>query len=154
MEKQIQMPATVAEIQLTYRSKVKPSDCPRVCSSASAYQVFLDSWDKLQINFREQLRVMLLNTRGRVLGIFDMSFGGTRCTLAEPKLIFAAAIKANAASIILAHNHPTGETSPSEADRTLTNKLAAIGNLLEIPLADHLVITEDKYFSFADEGLL
>lgn len=154
MKKKIQLPPTVAEIQLSYRTKVKLDQCPKVNSSASAYKVFIESWDKSQIDFRELMRVMLLNKVGRVLGILDLGFGGTSAAIVEPKLIFVAAIRANAYSIILAHNHPSGETKPSDADNSLTKRLVEGGKLLAIPIHDHLIITENGYFSYADQRLL
>ena len=102
----------------------------------------------------EQFKIMLLNRANKILGIFTVSTGGVAGTVADPKVLFAAALKGNASSIILAHNHPSGNLKPSEADRQLTNKLSQAGKLLDISVLDHLIITADEYFSFADEGLL
>lgn len=72
--------------------------------------------------------------------------------MADPKLIFAAAIKANACGIIMAHNHPSGNLSASQADIDLTKKVKEGGKLLEIQMLDHLIVTTETYYSFADEG--
>jgi DNA repair protein RadC len=69
-------------------------------------------------------------------------------------LVFAAAIKANASSIILSHNHPSGNLMPSEQDKRLTQRMVEAGRLLDIPVIEHIIITEEGYFSFADEGIL
>ena len=83
-----------------------------------------------------------------------LSTGGTSATIAEPKLIFASSILGNASSIILAHNHPSGNLKPSDADISLTKKMKEAGKLLEIPVVDHLIITPEGFYSFADEGLI
>lgn len=74
--------------------------------------------------------------------------------MADPKLIFAAAIKANACGIILAHNHPSGNLSPSQADIDLTKRMKEGGKFLEIQVLDHVILTTEGYFSFADDGLI
>jgi DNA repair protein RadC len=144
----------VAEIQLSYKSNVKPSLRPRIMSSRDAYDVFLENWDDTKLEFVEQFKVMLLNRANRVLGIFVVSTGSSTGTVADPKLIFAAAIKSNASGIILAHNHPSGNLNPSQADLDLTRKIKEGGKLLEIQLLDHVIVTNEGYYSFADEGLI
>jgi DNA repair protein RadC len=74
--------------------------------------------------------------------------------VADPKLVFAAAIIANACSIIVAHNHPSGNLQPSQADLELTRKMKEAGQLLEIQVMDHVIVTTEGYFSFAAEGLI
>ncbi len=144
----------VAEIQLTYKSDVKPSLRPKISGSKDAYNVLFENWDSSKIEFVEQFKVLLMNTANKVLGIFEVSTGSATGTVADPKLIFAAAIKANACGIILAHNHPSGNLQPSQADIDLTRKVKEGGKLLEIQVLDHLILTVDGHFSFADEGLL
>lgn len=144
----------VAEIQLTYKSKVKASERPKIANSKDAYEVFLENWDATKIEFVEQFKIMLTNRANKVLGIFELSSGGVSGTVADPKLIFAAAIKANACGLILAHNHPSGTTQPSQSDILLTRKIKEGGKLLEIQLLDHIIVTLDGHFSFADEGLI
>lgn len=146
--------ALVAEIQLSYHPQVKPSQRPTVTNSREVYQLFYDNWDADRIELQEQFKVMLLNRGSRVLGIVDISTGGIAGTIADPKLIFATALKAGASSIILAHNHPSGQLTPSQADRTLTKKLTDGGKLLDISVFDHVILTADSYFSFADEGII
>jgi DNA repair protein RadC len=144
----------VAEIQLSYKSNVKPSLRPKIECSRDAYNVFVESWDDTKLEFVEQFKMMLMNRANKVLGIFEVSTGGTSGTVADPKLIFAAAIKCGACGIILAHNHPSGNLQPSQADRELTRKLKDGGTLLEIQVLDHIVLTTEGYYSFADEGLI
>lgn len=144
----------VAEIQLTYRSDVKPSERPKISGSRDAYNVLLENWDKSKIEFIEQFKVMLLNRANKVLGIFEVSSGSSTGTVADPKLIFAAAIKANACGIILAHNHPSGNLNPSQSDIDLTKRMKEGGKFLEIQVLDHIVMTTEGYYSFADEGVI
>lgn len=144
----------VAEIQLTYKTDVKPSLRPKIASSKDAYQILIENWDHSKIEFVEQFKVMLLNRANKVLGIFEVSSGSVTGTVADPKLIFAAAIKANACGIILAHNHPSGNLLPSQADIELTRRMREGGKLLEVQVLDHLIVTSEGYYSFADEGVL
>ena len=144
----------VAEIKLSYRAKVKPSERPQVTCSTDCYKVLKESWDTGRIEFVEQFKVMLLNRANKVLGIYEASTGGVAGTVADPKLIFAAALKACASSIVLCHNHPSGNHKPSAADLQLTKKMKAGGELLDIAVLDHIIITSERYYSLADEGLL
>jgi len=145
----------VAEIELIYKSKVKPSERPKVTTSRDAFNLFKQNWDENKIEFIEQFKVLFLNRSNKVLGIFEVSTGGVSGTVADPKVIFAAALKINASNIILCHNHPSGNLKPSQADEALTQKIKEAGKYLDLPVIDHLIITsEDGYFSFADEGLL
>lgn len=102
----------------------------------------------------EQFRILLTNRADKVLGILDVSQGGIAGTVTDRKVIFACALKAAASGIILAHNHPSGNLIASQADIELTKKLSAGGRILEIAVLDHIIITSESYFSFAEEGLL
>jgi len=144
----------VAEIQLIYKSNVKPSERPKISSSRDARDVFMGMWDNTKLELMEQFKVMLTNRANKVLGIFELSTGGVSGTVADPKLIFAAAIKGAACGIIMAHNHPSGNLQPSQADIDLTRKIKEGGKLLEIQLLDHIILTSEGYYSFADEGLI
>ncbi len=144
----------VAEIKLSYSAKVKSSLRPKVSSSRQVYEVFAQAWDTDRIEFVEDFKVMLLSRANRVLGIVTISSGGTAGTVVDVKLIYAAAIKANASSVILAHNHPSGNLLPSEQDKRLTQRVKEAGRILDIPVLDHVIMTADGYYSFADEGEL
>lgn len=144
----------VAEISITYSCGIRPIDRPQITSSWQAHDIFIEVWEKDTIGHREQLRVMLLNRSNKVLGVYLLSSGGIAGTVCDPKLLFQAALKANASSIILAHNHPSGNLTPSEADVKLTKKLVAAGKFLDLPVSDHLILTEQGYLSMAEEGLM
>ncbi|MGJ1312189.1 JAB domain-containing protein [Sphingobacterium lactis] len=145
---------TVAEVQLVYKTNVKPSMRPKVNSSRLAYQVLLESWDEDRIEFVEQFKVLLVNTANRILGVCEICTGGVAATYVDIKLIMTAALKANATGVILAHNHPSGNLQPSNADKEITKKIVMAGQILEIRILDHIIVTTEGYFSFQDEGLL
>lgn len=144
----------VAEIELIYKSKVKASERPKVTTSSDAYHLLKQSWDENKIEFVEQFKILFLNRANKVLAIYELSTGGVSGTVADPKLVFAAALKVNACNIILCHNHPSGNVKPSAADEQLTRKIKEAGKYLDLPVIDHLIITNESYYSFADEGLL
>ena len=144
----------VAEIQLTYKSKVSPSLRPKITSSRDAYEVLNKYWDEGKIDFVEQFKVLLLNRANKVIGIYEVSSGTSTNTVADPKSVFVAALKANACGVIISHNHPSGNLQPSEADKKLTKDLKDAGKFLHIPVLDHIIMTSESYYSFADEGLL
>jgi DNA repair protein RadC len=144
----------VAEIQLIYKSNVKASLRPKISSSRDAYDVLNKNWDEGKIDFVEQFKILLLNRANKVIGIYEVSTGTTTHTVADPRLIFVAAIKSNACKIILSHNHPSGNLMPSQADIQLTKKLKSAGDFLDIAVLDHIILTSESYYSFADEGLM
>lgn len=154
MENTRKIPSIVREIKLSYSPAVKPSLLPQVKSSADAYKHLCESWDKDKIEFVEQFKIVLLNRANRIIGICQISEGGQAGTVVDPKVIFACALKANASFVILAHNHPSGNISPSETDRSLTQKLVEAGKYLDLPILDHIIVTYDGYYSFADEGFI
>ncbi|RAW01091.1 JAB domain-containing protein [Pseudochryseolinea flava] len=144
----------VAEIQLSYKSNVKASDRPKISGSRDAKNVLMNSWDLSRIELLEQFKVLFTNRANQVLGILELSTGGMYATVVDPKLVFVAALKAGASGIILSHNHPSGNVMPSQADIDLTKKIKDGAKLLEIQLLDHIIITNEKYYSFGDEGLI
>jgi len=144
----------VAEVELVYRSKVKASKRPRVTSSKDVYEVLMDSWDEGKLDLLEQFKIVLLDRSQRVLGIFLASSGGICGTVVDPKLILTTALKTRSCSLILSHNHPSGNLKPSQADIKLTRKIRQAGEILEIDVLDHLIIGREGYYSFADEGVI
>ena len=142
---------TVSEIELTYKSKVNPSDRPQITSSRNSYDVLLNNWSD-QLEWVEEFNILLLNRANRVLGFYNVSKGGQTGTVVDAKVVFAAALKCKAVSLVISHNHPSGNLNPSMADISITKKLVEGGKLLDIKVLDHLIITPHGYYSFADEG--
>jgi DNA repair protein RadC len=105
------------------------------------------------INY-EEFWILLLNRANKVIRKVNISEGGFSGTVADPKKIFKLALEYSASGIILCHNHPSGNLKPSDADIQLTRKLKEAGSHLDLPILDHLIIGDEKYLSFADDGLL
>ena len=146
---------TISEVQLVYRTKVKASERLQIKCSKDAFDIFMESWELDSIEHIEEFKLLLMNRSNSVLGILAVSKGGISGTVTDVRLIFQAAIKANASGIIVCHNHPSGNLKPSESDMKITQKIKESGNLMDIQLLDHLIIVpEEKYYSMADEGIL
>lgn len=142
----------VSEIELVYRSKIKATQRPTLRSSRDVFDFLLEHWNNDKIELIENAKAIFLNSACKVLGLLDISMGGTTSTIIDPKIVFLPAIKLNANRIILAHNHPSGRVNPSANDLLLTEKICKAGILLEIKIMDHIIISKDSYYSFADEG--
>lgn len=141
----------IAEIQVSYKTKLKTSERRKIVSSKDAEIVFRNLWSD-DMELREEFYILLLNRSNQVLGWYKLSQGGIAGTVVDPKLIFSIALKGLASGIILAHNHPSGNLQPSETDIQLTNRLKQAGKVLEILVLDHLILTNESYYSFTDEG--
>jgi DNA repair protein RadC len=127
----------------------------QVRSSHSAYDYISRVYDEATIGLYEEFMVLLLNRANRVLGCLKLSRGGLTGTVVDLRILYGTALKAMASGIIIAHNHPSGNLKPSDADRQLTSQIKQAGKLLDITLLDHLILgTEGDYASFADEGWL
>jgi DNA repair protein RadC len=146
----------IAEVSVVYKNTVKAADRPKISCSRDASEIMRNYMNdgNLQIEHREYFFILLLNRANKVLGVSTVSMGGMSGTVADPKIIFQTALKVSAASIILCHNHPSGNIKPSESDIRLTQKIKKAGSFLDLPCLDHIILTEDSYFSFADEGML
>lgn len=144
----------VAEIELVYKSKVKVCDRPKVTTAADAAKLLQGIWDENKIEFVEQFKVLLLNRANHVIGCVDISTGSTVGVIVDPKLVLVAAIKANACGFVISHNHPSGNLKPSRADEQLTQKIKLAAQFHDLRLLDHVIISTEGYYSFADEGLL
>lgn len=142
-----------SEITVSYKPKVKPSSRPQITSSNEAYNIFKIAFEA-NMEYCEEFRVMLLNSGNRVIGVQIISLGGINSTAVDIRKILQTALKANAVSIILAHNHPSGQLTPSSADLKLTNKIVEAADIMDIKIFDHLIVTSDSYYSFADNGTL
>jgi DNA repair protein RadC len=100
----------------------------------------------------EQFLVIMLNQSNKIIRVVSISEGGVTGTVVDPKKIFKLAIDNNATGLVLGHNHPSGNIKPSEQDNKLTAKLAAAGKLMDINVLDHIIVGEEDYYSFADNG--
>lgn len=145
----------VAEVQLSYRSCVKSSTRYKINSSQDAYELLIKYFPDDTIEYKESFKVVLLNQSNRVLGIVSISEGGISATYVDVRLILQAALLANATQVILAHNHPSGSMKPSTLDDTLTERVKKAAELMEIHIADHVILSpENEYYSYYDESKL
>lgn len=142
------------EVQLVYRNRTRAADRPSITCSEDAYKILRESWDMAQIGLLEECKMLLLDRQMKLMSIAPISKGGMSETIVDPKIVFAIALKRRAHRIILAHNHPTGVLKPSSVDIKLTRRFEELGKALQLPLEDHLIITQDNYCSLADEGYL
>lgn len=148
-------PKRLAEIRVRYSTPTAQRDMPQICSSHDAFNVLCNIWDHATIGYQESFYILLLNRANRVMGYKRISIGGTAGTVVDAKHIFGIAVKCNASSIILAHNHPSGNLYPSQSDLDLTRKLVKGGKILDVIVHDHVIITpQQDYYSFADEGVI
>ncbi len=144
----------VAEIGIVYRNKVPVSNLQTISSSQVVERVFREHWSN-GIEVLEEFYCIFLNRENKPKGIFHASKGGLVGTVADQRVIFGIAVRIFATSIIVAHNHPSGNLKPSKQDLDLTQKLKQSGLILEIPIVDHLILAPQQgYYSFADEGMI
>jgi DNA repair protein RadC len=143
----------VAEIEVVYKPAI--SDKPIISSSLDAYNVLVNFFPSETLCLQERFVAMYLNRSNRVIGVYPMSVGGITGTVVDIRLLLSVALKTAGTGIILAHNHPSGNLKPSEADKALTKKIKKASEFLDIKLLDHLIIVpEGKYLSFIEEGML
>lgn len=144
--------AIVAALELGSRRRKSEAVQKNVIkNSRDAFDYISPQMDGLR---HEEFYVLLLNQSNRPVSLQPVSSGGITGTVVDVRIVFRMALEAHATAMILCHNHPSGNLSPSDADSALTRKLKEAGQLFDIPVTDHIIIHENKYFSFADEGLL
>ena len=141
----------VSEIRLVYKNKVKAAERIQIRNGQDAFDVFWRAWDTEVIEHIEEMKMLLLDRSNKALGVVSLSRGGTTGTIIDIKLIMQYAIKANAHGIILAHNHPSGNLNPSEADRKITDRIEKASKTLEIHLLDHLIISPGREYRSMQE---
>lgn len=144
--------AIISALELGRRRKVAdPLKREKITSSQDAYRIMQPY---LLDQPTEQFWIILMNRANAVIKVHNISQGGVSGTVADPKTIFKEALDKLACSLILVHNHPSGNLKPSEADIRLTKKLKEAGQTLDLPVLDHIIFADEGYLSFADEGLL
>ena len=133
------------------RKEQEPPKLLKITSSRQVYELMRpDLYDESV----EQVYLLLLNRSNGLIKKERVSLGGTTASVVDPKVVFRFALEQGAHSLILIHNHPSGNLQPSDTDKRLTQRLQKIGKELELPLIDHLIYTDQGYFSFADEGIM
>lgn len=142
----------IAALELGRRRKPENfNDQKAIKSAADVYQIMKGIFKDKE---HEEFYSIALSRANKVKSIDVISIGGVSGTVADGKIIFKKALEKSASAIILCHNHPSGNLQPSKADINLTQKLKEFGHFIDLPVLDHLIITNEAYYSFADEGIL
>ncbi|MFH4963686.1 JAB domain-containing protein [Gaetbulibacter sp. M235] len=140
----------ISEIELKYSPIVLKQERAIIKDSSSAYKVLLNNWNMDSIELYEEFKVLLLNRANEVLGVYALSKGGIHGTVVDIKLLFAVILKSASSCVILAHNHPSGNLKPSEADKNLYLKIKKVAEYLDVNVLDNLIISREGYYSFTN----
>lgn len=144
----------IPEVKISYSFKVARENRIKVSSSMDGYNVLKKCYDPDTMQLRESAKILLLNRANQILGVYNLSEGGTSSTVVDVKMIVQASALSNASGVILSHNHPSGNPLPSESDKALTRKVKSALQYMDVVLLDHIILTEEEFTSFADEGLM
>ena len=144
----------VAECSITYKSKTPVKDRQKITGSKDTYNLLKAIYNEDTIEHHEFFYIILLSKANSVLGFCKISEGGLDATVVDTKIILQFALLSNASGIILTHNHPSGNMQPSKADTETTAKIVKAAKCLDIAVLDHIIVTIDQYYSFADNGLM
>lgn len=144
----------IPEIKLRYVSSANKTFSEKITKSQDAEKIFRQIFGKDEIELREQVVVLYLNNANKVIGYYRHTTGGLTSSLIDTRLILATALKSLSTGIIICHNHPSGALVPSQSDIKLTSSLKTASKQMEIQLLDHIIITKEGYYSFADQGEL
>jgi DNA repair protein RadC len=145
---------TVCDVKISYQPKVKAGERPVLRKSADIYKMLVDNrvFSPETIEYKEYFKVILFNSACGVLGISHISEGGTGHVPVDIKHVMQAAILSNATGMALCHNHPSGNCNPSYQDDSVTKKIREACRIMDITVLDHLIISPENYYSYADEG--
>lgn len=141
---------TVSEIQVSYQPAGKPIH--KISCSKDAFNILINYYPQETIHLMERSVVLYLNNANKVIGVYKVSDGGATSTIIDVRIVLGIALKLTAKGIIISHNHPSGETQPSGADKTVTKKLKDACALMDINFCDHIIVTAESYHSFCDQG--
>lgn len=141
----------LATIELGKRINLETNFYKKIKSSTDIGNYLVD----LMGNYKQEyFNIVLLDTKNNILGVKNISKGSLNSTIVHPREVFKEAVRKSTASLILAHNHPSGDTEPSKEDIGITKKLLDVGNIVGIKVLDHIIIGRNGYFSFKEEGLI
>ena len=142
----------VAEVELSYKNRVPYKERKKVHTSLDAYNLLINNHDDDTIDYKETFKVLYLNQASQVVGCFTLTKGGITSTCVDVRNILQGALLTNAVAMVLAHNHPSGNTRPSREDDKITNQVSKAGELLNIKVLDHIIFTREDFYSYGDEG--
>lgn len=142
----------ISEIQVSYYPNILNKI--KITSSKILEEVLRGNWNPGSISLFEEFKAILLNNSNQTIGIVKLGEGNNKSTVIDFKRLFQVVLKTNAANIILAHNHPSGSLKPSQADIEITTKVKKGCDLLDVKLLDHVILTSESYYSFADNSII
>jgi len=144
----------VAEISVSYSANIPVANRLTISSPRIAAEILRLTWNPNIIEFHEAFKIMLLNRRMHLLGIVTLAEGSGHQTPVDLRHLMAIVLKTNASAIILAHNHPSGDSEPSVADKQMTELVVLASELFSIKVCDHIILTAESYFSFSDNNII
>lgn len=144
----------LAEIRAVYKSRKKFAERMRANGPSDVEAYLREIWNPRTLELCEDFIVLCLNGSHQVTGWVKASSGGLNASCVDPRIVFAIALQTASTAIVLAHNHPSGNLEPSAEDKSLTKRLVEAGSLLGVRVLDHVILTREGSFSFADHGLI
>ena len=146
--------AHFAEVSLRYSPKADQSMLPKLCTPEDVYRFLLAIWDMDTLEISESFYVLLFNNKNKLLGWSKISLGSKSATVVDVSHVVTLALLGNASKVVIAHNHPSGETRASSADIKITGRILQALELHDITLNDHLIVTREEYYSFRENNLI
>lgn len=143
----------VSEFSIKYEKNFSFESLPKMLFSSSCVKVLREVWAD-DLNHIERFYMLGLNRANQIVNVSLISMGGVASALVDGKVLFQKALLSNSSSMIIAHNHPSGQCFPSESDKAITRKLVEFGKMIDLQVLDHIILTENSFYSFTDEGLL
>lgn len=141
----------LTEIEIIYKKKKSALEIKKIVNSKDAANVFREIWDKSDIEMIERAYILFLDRRNSIIGYKLLAVGGQHGVVMDPKVIAYLAISVMAASVVIAHNHPTGVTSPSNDDIKVSKSVKDTLKVIDVVLVDHIIMTNESYLSLMDE---
>ena len=142
------------EFKLSYVRHGDVSSQPVLTNSVLSADLIRSLYPADTLEMQEHFICVYMNQENRLIGWHHLSTGGVTGTVADPRLIFSVGVQCGATGVILSHNHPSGNIKPSQADKLITQKIKNAGEMIDIKVLDHIIITATDHYSFADEGLI
>ena len=143
------------EIEIYYKTTVKAEERPKINQTNDVFRLMSEMGEMSRnMEYKELFYALYMNTANDVLAVHKISEGTTKQTLVDIKFIMQGAILTNAASLIICHNHPSGNTSPSTEDKKLTQQIGLAAKLFNVQLVDSIIISAEDYFSFCEQGIM
>lgn len=141
-------------IKLSFDKNIKKSELFVIKTSVDIASVLREVFNKDTFDWTEEFIILCLNQRNAVVGFYKVSSGGISSVTVDPKVVLTVALNCMATKLILAHNHPSGNLQPSRADEELTQRIKIAARYLDIIVLDHVIISDESYYSFADNGMM